>query len=606
MAADTPNNDEDKKGRSDFDGRLLRRIVRYLKPYKWWVLVAFVLTVGAAYLGPLRPKLIQEAIDNYIVPGDLDGLQWMITLLIAALVGEGLLSFARGYLTQWIGQRAIYDLRTKVFRHIQRQSLRFFDRTPVGRLITRTTSDVEALSDVLSAGLVVIMGDLFRLAFILYFMFSLNWILALVVLAVMPVMVYAVFLFRKKVRDQYRETRKQVARLNSFMQEHVSGMSIVQVFNREREEMRRFSGINDDHRAAQIKTIFYFALFWPVVDIVSSTALGLVLWFGGLRAMTGTLTLGVLIAFIQYTRQFFEPIRNLSDQYNTLQSAMAGAERIFGLLDEDFEITETAKPVKVDRLRGHIEFRNVWFTYQKELEDGQERSWILRDVSFTIEPGQQVAIVGATGAGKTTVINTLLRFYDIEKGGIYVDGRDVRDMRLADLRRHVGLVLQDVFLFSGSVERNLTLDNPEITEDQIRRASELVGADGFISKLPDGYAQDVRERGASLSHGQRQLLSFVRALVYDPEILVLDEATSSVDTETEHLIEQALETLMQGRTSLVIAHRLSTIQHSDKIIVMHKGEVREQGTHQELLALGGLYRKLYELQYEDQEEPRAA
>lgn len=605
MAADAPHTDEDKQG-TDFDGRLLRRLIRYLAPYKWWVLLAFVLTVGAAYLGPLRPKLIQEAIDNFIVPGDLDGLRWMITLLIAALVGEGILSFARGYLTQWVGQQAIYDLRTKVFRHIQRQSLRFFDRTPVGRLITRTTSDVEALSDVLSAGLVVILGDLFRLGFILYFMFSLNWILALVVLAVMPAMVYAVFLFRKKVRVQYRETRKQVARLNSFLQEHVSGMSIVQVFNREREEMRRFSGINDDHRAAQIKTIFYFALFWPVVDIVSSTALGLVLWFGGLRAMTGTLTLGVLIAFIQYTRQFFEPIRNLSDQYNTLQSAMAGAERIFGLLDQDYEIKEAAAPVPVERLRGHIEFRNVWFTYQKELHDGQEPNWILRDVSFTVEPGQQVAIVGATGAGKTTVINTLLRFYDIERGGIYVDGMDVRDMRLQDLRRHVGLVLQDVFLFSGSVARNLTLDNPDITPEQIHRAAKLVGADDFIRKLPAGYGQDVRERGASLSHGQRQLLSFVRALVYDPEILVLDEATSSVDTETEHLIERALETLMQGRTSLVIAHRLSTIQHSDRIIVMHKGEVREQGTHQELLALGGLYRKLYELQYEEQEEPRAA
>src|SRR5690606_8412420 len=321
---------------------------------------------------------------------------------------------------------------------------------------------------------------------------------------------------------------------------------------------------------------------------------------------TGTLTLGVLIAFIQYTRQFFEPIRNLSDQYNTLLSAMAGAERIFGLLDQDYTIKEREHPVEIDRLKGHIEFRNVWFTYQKEFTDGQEPNWILRDVSFTVEPGQQVAIVGATGAGKTTIINTLLRFYDIEKGGIYIDGIDVRDLRLAGLRRHVGLVLQDVFLFSGSVERNLTLDNPDITPEQIRRAAELVGADAFIRRLPDGYAQDVRERGASLSHGQRQLLSFVRALVYDPEILVLDEATSSVDTETEQLIEQALATLMQGRTSLVIAHRLSTIQHSDKIIVMHKGEVREQGTHQELLALGGLYRKLYELQYEEQEETRAA
>ena len=595
---------EDTQG---FDGRLLRRIVRYLAPYKWWVLVAFVLTAGASFLGPLRPRLVQEAIDGYIVPGDLEGLQGIILLLVGALVGEGIFSLMQGYLTQWIGQHAIYDLRTKVFRHIQRQPLRFFDRTPVGRLITRTTSDVEALSDVLSAGVVVIMGNLFRIAFILYFMFSLNWVLALVVLAVMPVMAYGVFQFRRKVRVQYRETRKQVARLNSFLQEHISGMHIVQAFNREREEMKRFSGINHEHRAAQIKTIFYFALFWPMVDIVASTALGLVIWFGGLQAMAGTLTIGVLIAFIQFSRQFFEPIRNLSDQYNTLQSAMAGAERIFGLLDEDASLVEKETPLVLDRVQGRIEFRNVWFSYRPEEEDGdRETDWILRDVSFVVEPGQQVAIVGATGAGKTTIINALLRFYDIQQGGIFIDGIDIRDLRLAELRRRVGLVLQDVFLFSGSIAHNLTLDDPEITEADMRRAAELVGADAFISKLPDGYGQDVRERGASLSHGQRQLLSFVRALVYDPEFLVLDEATSSVDTETERLIEQALEKLMAGRTSLVVAHRLSTIQHSDRILVMHKGRIREQGAHQELLAMDGLYRRLYELQYAEQEGQQAA
>ncbi|MGI9173703.1 MAG: ABC transporter ATP-binding protein [Rhodothermales bacterium] len=579
-------------------------------PYKGWVAIAFFSVMAAAFLGPLRPKLVQLAIDNHIVPGDVDGLRQIILFLVLALVGEGVLSFVNGYLTQWVGQQAIFDLRTGIFRHIQKQPLAFFDKTPIGKLITRTTSDVEALSDVLSAGVVTILGDIFRLIFIAYFMFSLNWILALVTLAVMPLMIWATFVFRRKVSEQYRETRKQVARLNSFMQEHVTGMSIVQLFNREREEARRFRGINDDHRNAQVKTIFYFALFWPSVEIIASVALGLVIWFGGLRAMSGVLTLGVLVAFIQYARQFFEPIRNLSDQYNTLLSAMAGAERIFGVLDEDQSFKETEQPVQIENLEGKIEFKNVWFTYDRVTPeqvkaDGKDINWILRDVSFVAEPGQSTAIVGATGAGKTTIINLLLRFYEIQRGQILVDGVDINDYALHDLRRHIGLVLQDVFLFSGSVERNLTLDDPDVSPERVREAARLIGADAFIEKLPEGYQQDVRERGASLSHGQRQLLSFVRALVYDPEVLVLDEATSSVDTESEYLIQEALEKLMYGRTSVVIAHRLSTIQHADQILVMHRGEIRERGTHQALLAEGGLYRKLYELQYKEQ-EARAA
>jgi len=523
-------------------------------------------------------------------------------ILFAILAAEGLLSFVNAYLTQWIGQQAIFDLRQKVYRHVQRQSLQFFDTTPIGRLITRVTSDVESLSQVLSAGVVTIMGDLFKIIFISWFMFTLNWQLALITLSVMPLMLYASFWFKKKVRFAYRDTRKQVARLNSFLQEHVTGMRIVQLFGREEEEMSRFEGINDDHRQAHIDTIFYFALFFPAVDIVATTALGLIIWYGGLSSMHGGLTLGVLIAFIQYARRFFEPIRNLSDQFNTLQSAMAGAERIFGLLDSDLSIPESDEPDRWEEVRGKIEFRNVWFSYDRDLnEEDEDSNWILRDVSFVVEPGQSLAIVGATGAGKTTIISLLLRFYEIQKGQIFIDGLKISNLRLNELRAHIGLVLQDVFLFSGSVRENVTLRNESLNDDDIRRAADAIGASSFIDRLPSVYDQEVKERGMSLSHGQRQLLSFVRALVYDPRILVLDEATSSVDTETEEIIQHALETLMEGRTSIAIAHRLSTIQHADQILVMHRGQVRERGTHQELIKTEGLYRTLYELQYREQE-----
>ena len=586
------------------DQRLLRRIVAYLMPYKGWVGLAFLLVLVSAFLGPLRPKLVQLAIDNYIVPGDLSGLRIIILILLGALMLEGILAFTNAYLTQWIGQQAIFDVRVRVYRHIQRQALSFFDRTPIGRLITRTTSDVEALSDVLSAGVIVILGDLFRLIFITAFMFSLDWVLALVTIGIMPLMLWVTMWFKWKVRGQYRETRRQVARMNAFLQEHVTGMSIVQLFGREREEMRRFRAINDEHRIAQLKTVFYYALFWPAVDILASTAIGLVLWSGGVQALTGGLTVGVLIAFIQYARQFFEPIRNLSDQFNTLQGAMAGAERIFDVLDRDQSLPETENPEPSKQLRGLIEFRNVWFSYDGG--DAEEPNWVLRDVSFTIRPGQNVAIVGATGSGKTTIISLLMRFYDIQKGQILLDGKELRSFRLRHLRWRIGLVLQDVFLFSGSVERNITLEHPEITHEDVVEAATLIGADGFIERLPGGYQHDVRERGTSLSHGQRQLLSFVRALVFDPDVLVLDEATSSVDTETEQVIQQALDTLLKDRTSLVVAHRLSTIRHADRILVLHKGILREQGTHEELLAANGLYLRLYELQYQDQEQRTAA
>jgi len=584
------------------DTRLLRRIVGYLMPYKGWVALAFVTVMTAAYLGPLVPKLVQVTIDREIAEGDVAGLRRMIGILFAIVAAEGLLSFVNAYLTQWIGQQAIFDVRTKVYRHVQRQSLRFFDSRPIGQLITRVTSDVESLSQVLSAGIVTILGDLFKLIFIAWFMFSLDWQLALVTMSVMPIMIYATFWFKRKVRDAYRDTRKQVARINSFLQEHVTGMRIVQLFGREEEEMQRFTGINDDHRQAYIKTIFYFALFWPMVDLVASAALGLVLWYGGLSAMVGGVTLGVLIAFIQYARRFFEPIRNLSDQFNTLQSAMAGAERIFGLLDTDMAIPEAEKTSDWSEVEGRIEFRNVWFSYDSDIDpEDDEAEWILRDVSFVVEPGQSLAIVGATGAGKTTIISLLLRFYEIQRGEIRVDGVDVSTLSLATLREQIGLVLQDVFLFSGSVRDNITLRNPAISDDDMRRAADAINAAPFIERLANGYDQQVRERGMTLSHGQRQLISFLRALVYDPRMLVLDEATSSVDTETEEIIQTALETLMSGRTSIAIAHRLSTVQHADQILVMHHGRVRECGTHQELIASDGLYRRLYELQYKEQE-----
>ncbi|WP_233992577.1 ABC transporter ATP-binding protein [Salinibacter altiplanensis] len=586
-----------------FDGRLIRRLGQYLKPYTGYIVLALFITLGASVLGPLRPWLVQKGIDNYIVGGDLEGLQYIILYLMLALVGEGLLSFGENYLTQWIGQQAIYDLRTTLFRHVEGQSLAYFDRTPVGRVITRTTSDVEALSDALSSGLVSALGDLFKLFFIAYFMFTLNWMLAAVTLLVMPLMVWVTFWFRRNVREQYRETRKQMARINSFIQEHVTGIHIVQLFNREEEEKERFEEINDKHRAAHLHTIFYYAVFWPSIEFISSVALAAVLWFGGFRALGGSaLTLGVLVAFIQYARQFFRPIRDLSNQYDTLQKAMAGAERVFSLLDTDEGIETPSAPAELDEIDGTIEFENVWFAYEEDDEGTPD--WVLRDVSFRVEPGETAALVGATGAGKSTVMNLLLRFYEIQRGHIRVDGQDIRDLRLRALREHIGLIPQDVFLFSGSVRRNLTLDDPSIDEETMRRAAETVQADQLIERLPDGYDQDVKERGSSLSRGQRQLLAFVRALLYDPDVMVLDEATSSVDTETEALIQRALERVTEGRTTLAIAHRLSTIQDADTILVMHKGEIRERGTHQELLAADGLYRKLYDLQYADQGAPR--
>jgi ATP-binding cassette subfamily B protein len=568
-----------------------------------------LLTVAVAALGPLRPKLVQVAIDQHVVAGDGAGLLRVVGLLALVLLIESALSFGMVYITQWVGQNTLHDLRRRVFRHIVAQRLQFFDRTPIGRLITRTTSDIEALNDLLSAGIVTILGDFGRLVFIGGFMMALDLKLGLIALSVMPFMLAATEYFRIKMRDAYRETRAQVARMTGFLQEHISGMKVVQLFNREAEEQRRFEEVNHDHRVAQIRTVFWFALFWPVVDVLASVALGLVIWFGGSEAMRGAVSIGTLVAFIQYVRMFFEPVRNLSDQLNTLQGALAGSERVFDLLDDDQRLPVREAPVHLpDPVRGRIEFRDVSFAYERlprpadAPEAETDWNWVLRDVSFVVEPGQTLALVGATGSGKTTIISLLLRFYDIQEGAIFLDGVDIRDLQPEELRRQVGLVLQDVFLFAGSIEENLTLGDPGRHSEEVQRAAELVGAHRFIDRLPGSYEYDVGERGATLSQGQRQLLAFVRALVYNPRVLVLDEATSSVDTETEEAVQHAVQVLMEGRSALVVAHRLSTVQHADQILVMHRGHVRERGTHQELLAQGGLYRRLYELQYIEEKE----
>ena len=577
-----------------YDSRLMKRLLGYIRPYKYYVIFAILLNVVVAGLGPVRPLLTKIAIDDYIAKSDYHGLMIIGLLLFGSLLFQAFIQYFLTYYTQYLGQKILYDLRMQIFKHIQKLALKFFDKTPIGRIVTRATNDVEALGELFSSGIVMVFSDVFIILWILVFMFAMDVPLSLVTLSVLPVLIYGTFLFRKKVRERYRDVRLHLARLNSYMQEHVTGMSVVQIFNKEKDEFKKFSSINDDFRSANIKSIFYYAIFYPSVELLSSIAVGLIIWYGGGEVIRSTLTIGVLFAFIQYTEMFFRPIRDLSEKYNIMQTAMASSERIFKLLDNQTFIKNIENPAGLDTVKGSIEFKNVWFAYNSD-------EYVLKDMNFKINPGETVAIVGHTGAGKTSTINILTRFYDIQKGNILLDGVDISTIDKQELRKHISLVLQDVFLFSGTIESNINLNNPDISFERVKKAAEIVGADKFIMDLPDQYKEPVKERGATLSVGQKQLISFARALAYDPKILILDEATSSIDTETEILIKEAIEKLLVGRTAIVIAHRLSTIQNANKIIVLHKGEIRETGNHQQLLAKKGIYYKLYQLQYKDQE-----
>jgi ATP-binding cassette, subfamily B, multidrug efflux pump len=631
-----------------YDSRLMGRLLKYLRPYRWQVTIALVSIFLKSFADVLGPYLTKLAIDRYLAPKGaatatssgiwswlsplpITGIAQIAGIYVGLLIFSFLLEFLQTYFMQWTGQKVMFDLRRQIFRHLQRLHVAFFDKNPVGRLVTRVTTDVDALNEMFTSGVVSIFEDLFVLFGILGVMLCMNWKLALITFAVLPFIVVATKIFRDRVRDSYRRIRVAIARINSYLQEHISGMVVLQLFNRERKAYTRFQEINRSHMEAYKDAIMAYSLYYPAIDVLSSIAIACVIWFGGgdvmrkisvtsvavsfhwntlvaFRLVRGAAELGVLVAFIQYALRFFRPIMDFSEKYNILQSAMAASERIFKLLDTPVQVVSPAVTKRPEG-PGRIEFDHVWFAYRDPEETSKDHAekgastpdWVLRDVTFAIEPGETAAIVGHTGAGKTTLISLLLRFYDVQKGAVRIDGVDVKDMDLADLRSRFGVVLQDPFLFSGTIGGNIRLGTKRISDEDIEQAAEDVNLADFIRALPKGFDEEVRERGSTLSTGQKQLISFARALAHEPKILILDEATSSVDTETEFRVRDALNRMVEGRTSLIIAHRLSTVQRADKIIVMHKGQVREMGTHQQLLAQRGIYFKLYQLQYKDQE-----
>jgi ATP-binding cassette subfamily B multidrug efflux pump len=579
-----------------YDARLMRRLLAYLRPYRRSAVLAILCLIAGSALSIIQPYLTKIAIDRYIRNNNFAGLNQIAVLYILTLVFVFALSFTQTWLINLMGQKIMYDLRMQIFQHLQKLDVSFFDKNPVGRLMTRVTTDVDALNELFTSGVISVFDDVFTLSGIIISLFVLNYKLALGIVAILPFLILVTLLFKIKVRDSYRKVRTAIARINAFLQENITGAAVVQLFAQEKKQYRQFTGINRDHLNANLESIFYYAVFFPLLEVISATAIALIIWYGGHQVLSGVLTLGTLVAFIQYSDRFFSPISDLSEKYTILQAAMASSERIFKLLDTAPSIIapEEKKAVTIDT--GRIEFRNVSFFYNP----GEP---VLHDISFSVEPGEKVAVVGATGAGKSTLISLLSRFYDVQQGEILVDGKNIKDFDLQGLRRSIGIVLQDVFLFSGSVSENIRLGNMEISDGQVEKAAETVHASHFIRKLENQFGTEVGERGSSLSVGQKQLLAFARALAYDPKILVLDEATSSIDTETELLIRDALAKLMAGRTSIIIAHRLSTIQNADRIVVLHRGRIREVGSHQELLRLRGIYWKLYQLQYKDQPEP---